>query len=306
MSEILIFGHKNPDTDTICSSIAYSYLKRSLGFNTKAVRLGEYNEETKYAIEYFGIENIELVQNVAGREIILIDHNERTQTADGFEEAKVLELIDHHKISNFNVSDPLYARLEPVGCSATIITKMYKEKGIEIPKNMAGILLSAIISDTLLFKSPTCTEEDIKIANELSLIAGVDKEQYGLDMLKAGADLSKKSDKELLNMDMKIFNLASKNIAIAQVNSFNVEDILSRKLGLEKVMKEEIQNNDLLFYLFVITDVLKNDSVGLVYGSNLEFVEEAFNSKINDNIIDLKGIVSRKKQIVPPLTKSVK
>ena len=166
---ILVFGHKNPDTDTICSAIAYAELKNKLGKDVKAARLGEINEETKYALNYFKVEKPELVENVAGKEIILVDHNERTQTAEGFEEAKVLELIDHHRISNFNVDEPLYARLEPVGCTATIILKLFKENNLVPSKETAGLMLSAIISDTLLFKSPTCTECDVKAGKELEL-----------------------------------------------------------------------------------------------------------------------------------------
>lgn len=303
MEEILIFGHKNPDTDTICSAIAYSYLKNKLGFNTKAVRLGEINEETKYALEYFNITNIEKINDVSGKNIILVDHNERTQTADGFEDAKVLELIDHHKISNFNVSDPLFVRVEPIGCTASIIFKMYKENGIEIPEKIAGIMLSAIISDSLLFKSPTCTKEDIEIAKKLSEIANVDAEKYGLEMLKAGANLSSKTEKEILNMDMKIFEMGKNNVAIAQVNTFNISEILDRKEKLLFEMDSYIKENNLLFYLFVITDVLQSTSLGLVLGSELDKVEKAFNSNIKNNEIKLEGIVSRKKQVVPPLSK---
>ena len=174
---ILVFGHKNPDTDTICSAIAYAELKNKLGKDVKPVRLGEINEETKYVLDYFKVEKPELVENVAGKEIILVDHNERTQTADGFEEAKVLELIDHHRISNFNVDEPLMVRMAPVGCTATIILGMYKENELVPSKEVAGLMLSAIISDTLLFKSPTCTVCDVKAGKELAEIAGVNLEE---------------------------------------------------------------------------------------------------------------------------------
>lgn len=303
MEQILIYGHKNPDTDTICSAISYAYLKNKLNIDAKAVRLGDINEETAYVLKYFNVQNIDLIDNVSNKNIILVDHNERTQTADGFEEARVLELIDHHKISNFNVSEPLYARVEPVGCTATIIYKLFKENNVEIPKEIAGIMLSAIISDTLLFNSPTTTNEDVEIAKELEKIAEVDVNIYGLDMLKAGADLSKKTDKELLNMDMKVFNMNGKNIAIAQVNSFNVSEILDRKQSIIDEMNKEIKNNNLESYIFVITDVLKNDSTIIAIGNSLEQIEKAYNIELKDNIAILKGVVSRKKQIVPPLMK---
>ena len=146
---ILVFGHKNPDTDTICSALAYANLKNILGDKAKAVRLGELNEETKFVLNYFGVKAPELIKTVAGNEIILVDHNERTQTADGFEEAKVLELVDHHRISNFNVDEPLLVRMAPVGCTATIILNLYKENNLVPSKEIAGLMLSAINSDTL-------------------------------------------------------------------------------------------------------------------------------------------------------------
>ena len=302
---ILVFGHKNPDTDTICSAIAYAELKNKLGKDVKAARLGEINEETKYALNYFKVENPELVENVAGKEIILVDHNERTQTAEGFEEAKVLELIDHHRISNFNVDEPLYARLEPVGCTATIILKLFKENNLVPSKETAGLMLSAIISDTLLFKSPTCTECDVKAGKELSEIAGVNTDQYGLEMLKAGTALGDKSEAELLNMDMKIFEIDGAKIGVAQVNTVNEAEVLERKEKLLAEIDNIIAKEGLKFFMFAITNILSNDSVVLVSGDGNDIIEKAFGEKVDSNLVTLKGVVSRKKQIIPPLTKAI-
>ena len=302
---ILVFGHKNPDTDTICSAIAYAELKNKLGKEVKAVRLGEINEETKYALNYFKVEKPELVENVAGKEIILVDHNERTQTAEGFEEAKVLELIDHHRISNFNVDEPLYARLEPVGCTATIILKLFKENNLVPSKETAGLMLSAIISDTLLFKSPTCTECDVKAGKELSEIAGVNTDEYGLEMLKAGTALGDKSEAELLNMDMKIFEIDGSKIGVAQVNTVNEAEVLERKEKLLSEIDNIITKEGLKFFMFAITNILSNDSVALVSGDGNDIIEKAFGEKVDSNLVTLKGVVSRKKQIIPPLTKVI-
>ena len=302
---ILVFGHKNPDTDTICSAIAYAELKNKLGKDVKAARLGEINEETKYALNYFKVEKPELVENVAGKEIILVDHNERTQTAEGFEEAKVLELIDHHRISNFNVDEPLYARLEPVGCTATIILKLFKENNLVPSKETAGLMLSAIISDTLLFKSPTCTECDVKAGKELSEIAGVNTDQYGLEMLKAGTALGDKSEAELLNMDMKIFEIDGAKIGVAQVNTVNEAEVLERKEKLLAEIDNIIAKEGLKFFMFAITNILSNDSVVLVSGDGNDIIEKAFGEKVDSNLVTLKGVVSRKKQIIPPLTKAI-
>jgi len=302
---ILVFGHKNPDTDTICSAIAYAELKNKLGKDVKAVRLGEVNEETKYALNYFKVEKPELVENVAGKEIILVDHNERTQTAEGFEEAKVLELIDHHRISNFNVDEPLYARVEPVGCTATIILKLFKENGLAPSKETAGLMLSAIISDTLLFKSPTCTQCDAKAGKELAEIAGVDLKEYGLEMLKAGTALGDKSEAELLNMDMKIFEIDGEKIGVAQVNTVNEAEVLERKEKLLAEIDNIIAKEGLKFFMLAITNILTNDSAALVSGNGNDVIEKAFGEKVDSNLVILKGVVSRKKQIIPPLTKAI-
>ena len=302
---ILVFGHKNPDTDTICSAIAYAELKNKLGKDVKPVRLGEINEETKYVLDYFKVEKPELVENVAGKEIILVDHNERTQTADGFEEAKVLELIDHHRISNFNVDEPLMVRMAPVGCTATIILGMYKENELVPSKEVAGLMLSAIISDTLLFKSPTCTVCDVKAGKELAEIAGVNLEEYGLEMLKAGTALGNKSEAELINMDMKVFEIDGKKIGVAQVNTVNEEEFLKREAKLVEEIKKISSEKGLEFFMFVITNILTNDSVAIVTGNGNDYIEKAFNSKVENGLVTLKGVVSRKKQIIPPLTKAI-
>ena len=302
---ILVFGHKNPDTDTICSAIAYAELKGKLGKDVKAVRLGEVNEETKFVLDYFKVEKPELIESVSGKEIMLVDHNERTQTADGFEEAKVLELVDHHRISNFNVDEPLYVRMEPVGCTATIILKLFKENNLLPSPTTAGLMLSAIVSDTLLFKSPTCTECDVKAGKELAEIAGVNVEEYGLEMLKAGTALGGKSESELINMDMKIFEVDGSKIGVAQVNTVNEAELLERKEKLLAEINNIINKEGLKFFIFAITNILSNDSTGIVAGDGNAVIEKAFNEKIDNNLIALKGVVSRKKQIIPPLTKAI-
>ena len=301
----IIYGHKNPDTDTICSALAYAELKTLLGEDVEARRLGELNEETKFVLDYFDVKAPELIDNISGKKVILVDHNERTQTADGFEEAHVLEVIDHHRVANFNVSDPLKMRLEPYGCTATILLDMYKENSKLPTPKVAGLMLSAIVSDTLLFKSPTCTPKDVMAGKELAKLAGVILEEYGLDMLKAGTNLSSKTEKELLNMDMKIFEVDNVRMSVAQVNTVNEEELLSKKDEILKEMKALKEKEKLTFVLFIITNILTNDSLGIVYGDNLEIVEQAFKEKIEEDLIVLKGVVSRKKQVIPPLTDAI-
>ncbi|MFC4410492.1 manganese-dependent inorganic pyrophosphatase [Chungangia koreensis] len=308
MDKVLVFGHKNPDTDTITSAIVYAHLKNELGINAEAVRLGDINNETKYALDKFGFEAPRFVEKVAGeaKRVILVDHNERQQSADDIEEVQVTEVIDHHRIANFETADPIYYRAEPVGCTATILNKLYKENGVGIPANIAGLMLSAIVSDSLLFKSPTCTEQDIVAARQLAEIAGVDAEEYGLAMLKAGADLSDKTLEELLSIDAKEFSMGDSKVVIAQVNAVDVNDVMGRQAELEELINAEIAEKTLDLFFFVVTDILNNDSVALALGAQAEKAGQAFNVQFDNHTALLKGVVSRKKQIVPVLTEALK
>ncbi|NOU55193.1 manganese-dependent inorganic pyrophosphatase [Brevibacillus borstelensis] len=304
MGKTLIFGHKNPDTDSICSAIVYADLKTKLGADVEPVRLGEISSETQFVLDTFKVDAPRLVETVANEanEVILVDHNERQQSANDIDKVQVVEVIDHHRIANFETSNPLYYRAEPVGCTTTILKKLYKERGVEISKTMAGLMLSAIISDTLLLKSPTCTEQDVAAAHELAEIAGVDLNAYGLDMLKAGADLSTKSIAQLISLDSKEFQMGSYKVEIAQVNAVDVNDVLARKAELEEALSAIISDKGLDLFLFVVTDILNNDSIGLALGRASNAVEKAYNVSLVDNQAVLKGVVSRKKQIVPVLT----
>lgn len=304
MGKVLVFGHKNPDTDSICSAIAMAELKRALGVDAEAVRLGDVNGETQFALDTFGQAAPRLVGNVSEetKEVILVDHNERQQSAPDIDQVRVLEVVDHHRIANFETSAPLYYRAEPVGCTATILLKLFKEKGVAIRKEIAGLMLSAIISDSLLFKSPTCTEEDVAAARELAAIAGVDAETYGLQMLKAGADLSKKSVSELLSLDAKEFSMGDAKVEIAQVNTVDVNDVLARRDEIEAAISKTVEEKGLDLFLFVITDILNSDSVGIAIGSAKDAVEEAYGIRLDGTLGELKGVVSRKSQIVPVLT----
>lgn len=306
MEKVLVFGHKNPDTDSICSAIAYAALKKELGVDAEPIRLGSVNNETQFALDYFKAEAPRLVEKVAAEvnNVILVDHNERQQSADDIDQVRVLEVIDHHRIANFETSDPLYYRAEPVGCTATILNKMYKERGVEVSKQAAGLMLSAIISDSLLFKSPTCTEEDVAAARELAEIAGVDADKYGLDMLKAGADLSDKTVEQLISLDAKEFQMGSSKVEIAQVNAVDTNDVLSKQAEIESALNRVIEEKGLDLFLFVVTDILTNDSVGLALGRATSAVEKAYNVTLTNNTAVLKGVVSRKKQIVPVLTET--
>ena len=306
MEKTLIFGHKSPDTDTIMSSICLSNLRNKLGEETLACRLGEPNKETKFALNYFGVDAPVLIESVEeNQNVMLVDHNEFAQSVNGIEKATIKMVVDHHKISDFQTSEPLYYRAEPLGCTATILYKMYKENGIEIDKITAGLMLSAIVSDTLLFKSPTCTDEDVKAGNTLAEIAGVDVNVYGLDMLKAGTDLSDLTEEELINLDAKEVSLGNLKSVIAQVNSVDIDKMLERKEKLEEEMKKVIEEKNLDIFILAITDILNSNSKAIVLGNSVDLFEKSFEVKLDSNVAFLPGVVSRKKQIIPVIMKNV-
>lgn len=300
----LIFGHKNPDTDSICSAIAYADLKRKLGEEVEPVRLGDISNETQYVLDYFEAEAPRRIDTAANETdvVILVDHNERQQSVDDIEQVTILEVIDHHRIANFETSGPLYYRAEPVGCTATILYKLFQEHAVPISRQIAGLMLSAIISDTLLLKSPTCTEQDIEVAQQLAKIAEVDMNDYGLEMLKVGANLSDKTIEQLITLDAKRFTMGSYQVEIAQVNAVDTQDILDRQVELEAAIRRVIDERELDLFVFVVTDILNNDSVALTLGRAAEAVERAYGVTLVENKALLEGVVSRKSQIVPVLT----
>lgn len=302
MGKILVFGHKNPDTDTICSALVYADLKRALGVDAEAVRLGNVNKETEYVLNYAKVEAPRFIEKAEDVEaVILVDHNEFQQSVDNIRDVKVAEVVDHHRIANFETQDPLYFRAEPVGCTATILYKIFKENDVEISKTNALLMLSAIVSDTLLFKSPTCTDEDVKVAKALEAIADVDVNVYGLDMLKAGTDLSDKTVAELLEMDAKEFTMGSAKVEIAQVNAVDVESVYTKQAEFEEAIEKIIEEKELDLFLLVVTDILNSNSEALALGNASKNVEEAFQVQLAANRALLKGVVSRKKQIVTNL-----
>lgn len=306
MSTTLIFGHKNPDTDSICSALAYADLKSEIGVDVEAVRLGAVSAETQFALDRFEVAAPRLVESVAGEasRVILVDHNERQQSASDIDQVTIAEVIDHHRIANFETAGPLYYRAEPVGCTCTILLKMFKENGVAVRPRTAGLMLSAIISDTLLLKSPTCTPEDVAAAHELASIAGVDLQTYGLEMLRAGASLADKSIPQLVSLDAKEFTMGDSRVEIAQVNAVDVDDVLTRQAELEATLHTTIAEKGLGLFLFVVTDILNSDSVAVALGPQATVVESAYGVTLENNRALLKGVVSRKAQIVPVLTEA--
>lgn len=308
MSKLLVFGHQNPDTDTISSAIALAYLLNEVSMEAEAVALGEPNEETKFVLDYFRVDTPRIIETASNEvdEVVLVDHNESQQSVSDINKVTIKAVVDHHRIANFETKDPLFYRAEPVGCTATILLKIFKEYEVDIPSEIAGLMLSAIVSDTLLLKSPTSTPEDVLAAEELAEIAGVSLDEYGLNMLKAGTDISSKTPKEILNDDAKSFPMGRELVRIGQVNVVDVNDVLNRKTEILEAMREETRENNYDLYVLLITDIIENNSVAIVDGPAYRQFEMAFNKPIQLNTVDLEGVVSRKKQVVPPLTEVFK
>lgn len=236
------------------------------------------------------------------KKVILVDHNERGQSIPGIEEADILEIVDHHRVADIQTVGPLLFRGEPLGSTATIVTKMFDELDVEMPSPIAGLLLGAVVSDTLLFKSPTCTPVDTKIAKKLAEIAGVDIQEFAMEMFKAGTSLVGKTVEEIFNQDLKKFSFDNLQVGVAQVNSMDIEGFLPYKKDMLDYMNKFAEDNNLEFTLLLLTDIINANSEIFVGGPRPELVEKAFNVQLTECQGTLAGVISRKKQVVPAIT----
>ncbi|MCI1248411.1 MAG: manganese-dependent inorganic pyrophosphatase [Megasphaera sp.] len=420
--QIFVTGHKSPDTDSICSSIAFAKLQQLQGKDAVAIRAGEINKETTYALQYFhvnpqpmvtdfyvkvadavhtevaaldcnaslkdaakwfaahdseiapvadkgefvgvidkaaladqfiktvmgeelntvkslahdpdkffqlndnghdvpaegkyvvtendkyvGMVCADCVANVEKQPVFLVDHNEKKQIIDGSEEADIVGVIDHHRIGGtLSTSGPIFILFKPVGCTATIVTGLYEQAGVTIPKEIAGLLLSAVISDTVLFRSPTCTPEDKEAAVKLASLAGVDVEKYGMEMLKAGANVSDLTPDQIAHNDMKEFSGGDKTFTISQVQVMDTTDLLNQKQVLISALDKmrEAKSYDAAFLM--ITSII-DESTNLIFAGNMDdIVSSAFGKDVLDKEVYLPKVMSRKKQIVPPILDALK
>ncbi|WP_318002737.1 putative manganese-dependent inorganic diphosphatase [Faecalibacillus intestinalis] len=236
------------------------------------------------------------------KKVILVDHNERGQSIPGIEEADILEIVDHHRVADIQTVGPLLFRGEPLGSTATIVTKMFDELDVEMPSHIAGLLLGAVVSDTLLFKSPTCTPVDTKIAKKLAKIAGVDIQEFAMEMFKSGTSLVGKTVDEIFNQDFKKFSFDNLQVGVAQVNSMDIEGFLPYKKDMLDYMNKFAEDNNLEFTLLLLTDIINANSEIFVGGPRPELVEKAFNVQLTECQGTLVGVISRKKQVVPAIT----
>lgn len=242
--------------------------------------------------------------NPTRKQVILVDHNERSQAVEGLEESDILEIVDHHRIGDIETGGPVYFRNQPLGCTATIITNIYKENRVEIPKNIAGILCSAILSDTLMFKSPTCTAIDKATAEELAQIAEIEMYEFSKAMFRAGSNLANKSEDEIFYQDFKQFKVGNLSLGVGQINSMDRRELDEIKDRMLEFMKMVNKDKKLDLVLFMLTDIANESTQLLFVGNHTELVSRAFDENVEGSSVELPGVVSRKKQVIPPLVNS--
>ncbi len=300
-----VIGHKNPDTDSICSAIGYAAFKTALtGEKYIPRRAGNINPETRFILEKFALPEPEFLENASGMDIILVDHNEVAQAVNGLADANLLEILDHHKIGDIQTPNPIYFRNMPVGCTATIVYLHYKENNMVPEKAIAGALCSALLSDTLAFRSPTCTQMDKDTAEALAKIAEIDDIQaYAKEMFKAGSELTGKTPDEIFHLDYKKFSAGNTSFGVGQVTSMDADELHDLKARMMEYINTGLKDQDVDMIFFLLTDILDESSELLFAGEGADAaVKAAFTSSETDRIY-LKGVVSRKKQVIPQLTK---
>ena len=293
-------GHIIPDSDSICSAISLSYLLNKIGRPAIPARQGEPNPETKYILERFGFELPELRTSFAGHELYITDYSDRAQAPADLDEATVVGIVDHHKLGDITTSAPLECWIRPVGCTNTIVKEMYDYHKVEIPANIAGIMMCAILSDTVIFKSPTCTDTDIKAVRELSKICGIeDFGAVGMEMFKVKSQVAGTPVRDLVMRDYKNFDMHGTKVGVGQlevVDGSVFDEIKDELMADIKKVKEE---NNLHTVALLLTDIMKEGSEVLVTSDDASIFEKAFNCKFEDGKVWLDGCLSRKKQIIP-------
>ncbi|MBE8539088.1 manganese-dependent inorganic pyrophosphatase [Geoglobus acetivorans] len=299
---IYVIGHKNPDTDSICSAIAYAELKKKLGVDVKAARNGEINPETAFVLEKFGFDVPELVTDGTDKKLILVDHSDVSQCVENLDKAEIVEIIDHHKIGDVTTPNPIFFLAMPVGSTATVVKTLYDYYNVEISKEIAGILLSAILSDTVIFKSPTTTDKDINAAEELAKIAGIeDLNTFGIQVKSKLSDVEKLTAEEIITRDFKDFNMSGKKVGIGQIELVDLKLIEERIDELLQKMAEIKEEGNYSGMYLMLTDIIREGTLLLAIVDDEKVVERAFGKKLENSRVWLDKVMSRKKEIVPPL-----
>ncbi len=301
----LVFGHKNPDTDSVCAAIALADLKKKLGEDIAPAAQGELNPESKFVLDKFGVAAPAVVTSYAGKDVYLVDHSDLAQSPDDLKEANILGIVDHHKLGDVTTGQPLECWIWPVGCTCTVISRMYKYLGVEIPKDIAGIMLCAILSDTVIFKSATCTDEDKAVCAELSEICGESNlEALGIEMFKVKSAVEGTPIRELVFRDYKDFNMSGKGVGVGQLELVDLSIVDGIKAKLEKDIRDLKAEKGHHSVLLMLTDIMKEGTELLVASDDESVIEKAFGVAPKDGKAWLPGIMSRKKQIIPDLEKA--
>jgi manganese-dependent inorganic pyrophosphatase len=300
-----VVGHKIPDSDSICGAIALAYLKNQIDEPAIAARLGELSPETAFILERFGFEAPLFKESYAGEEVYIVDHSELTQAPDDIAEATIVGIVDHHKLGDLTTSTPLECWIRPVGCSNTVIKMMYDFYKVDIPADIAGIMMCAILSDTVIFKSPTCTTADIRCVEALAEIAGIqDFKALGMEMFKVKSAVEGTPARDLVMRDFKDFNMNGNLVGIGQLEVIDLAVFDAIKADLEADIKALKQEGKRHSVLLLLTDIMKEGSEMLVISDDSELTEKAYGKATVDGKVWLDGVLSRKKQVVPQLQKA--
>lgn len=301
---ICVVGHSNPDTDSVTAAIGLATLINAQGGDAKACMQSsadDLNPESKMVLDRFGLDTPEQVSDVAGKQVALVDFSDIGQAPDNIGDAEVVTIVDHHKIGDITTNNPILFRAEPVGCTGTVLNKMYKDAGIEIPKNVAGGLLSAILSDTVNFKSPTCTPDDKAAVAELKGVAGVDDtDSLFMDMLKAKSSVDGVHAKDLVFRDYKDFDMKGNKVGVGQLELATLDQVADIRDDLYKAM-EEVKADGRHSVLLMLTDVVKEGTDLVVISDDVALIEKAFGASLSGTSMWIDGMMSRKKQTVPNL-----
>lgn len=299
---VYVIGHRNPDTDSICSAIAYARLKNALGEpHVRAARAGEINSETRYVLDRFGLPAPELLTSATGRRLILVDHNEVAQALDDIQHATVLEVWEHHRVGDLHIPEPIVFHCEPVGATATLIAEQYLAHGVSLLPAIAGALLAGILSDTLVLVSPTCSEKDRHMAAKLEALAGLRLADFGRELLASRGDLTAQSAADLVAGDFKEFSMAGRRVGIAQIEVPDATPLLPRRQELLTELRRVREEKGLVQAILMVTDVGRRGSHVWVVGDRRDLLEKALARLLVDDGVYVEGCMSRKKQIVPPL-----
>jgi len=293
-------GHTTPDSDSICSAISLAYLLNKIGREAIPARQGAVSPETQFILDRFGFEAPELKTEFAGCELFVTDYSDLGQAPADIAEATVVGIVDHHKLGDITTSAPLECWIRPVGCTNTIVKEMYDYHKVEIPKDIAGIMLCAILSDTVIFKSPTCTDTDIKIVRELAEIAGVeDFGALGMEMFTVKSAVDGVPMRDLILRDYKPFDMHGNAVGIGQLEVIDLAIFDKMKTDLQADLDALREENNLHTACLILTDIMKEGSEVLVSSKDTSIFEKAFDVKLEDGKVWLDGCLSRKKQIIP-------